>query len=334
MAKVRRASEAKRRPATIDETLRALSAGEQGTLNAKVFYGLSDLSEADVEKLKTAWLELGTEYRRKLLLRLEDVSETNFDLDFRAFGLFALEDEDAEVRKSAIGVLWSDESLAYMRRLMELAQWDESTDVRAAAASELGRFILMAELGDLPEDDIIPAQDLVIALMTDESEELDVRRRALEAISNSSHEVVEEAIREAYEHSELLMRVSAVFAMGRSCDEQWGPLVLREMHSVEPEMRYEAARAAGELMLAEAVPHLAKVAQGNDREIKEVAIWSLGEIGGREALRVLTALAQDADVQDDKDLLEVVEDAIGMATLAGGDLPFFLDTDARREREN
>jgi HEAT repeat protein len=113
--------------------------------------------------------------------------------------------------------------------------------------------------------------------------------------------------------------------MGRSCDEQWEEIVLKELSSLDPEMRFEAARAAGELTLTDATPQLARLARGTDREIKEVAIWSLGEIGGNAALRVLNTLAAEAREADDNDLLEMIEDAIGSASLAGGDLPFSLD---------
>jgi hypothetical protein len=314
-----------RKPANLSETLQVLKESEGSTINAKVFYGLSGLSEADVEQLKPVWAGFDTEYRRKLVQRIVDISETNFDLDYRTFGLFALDDEDAEVRQSAIEVLGVDESSVVMRRFIEVAQWDESADVRAAAISDLGRFILLGEYDELPEREITPIQDLVIGFWTDESEDVEVRRRSLEAISNSSHEVVEEAIEEAYNSDERLFHVSALFAMGRSCDQQWEEIILKELGNPDPEIRYEAARAAGELTLTNAIAQLSRLANGHDREIKEVAIWSLGEIGGREALRVLSALADDAQDTDDSELIDLIDEAIGAASLIGGDLPLPFD---------
>jgi HEAT repeat protein len=322
---VSKQQKANRKPANLTETLQVLKESEGSTINAKVFYGLSGLSEADIEQVKPVWAGLNTEYRQKLVQRVADISETNFDLDYRAFGLFALEDEDAEVRKSAIAILEVEDSLVVMRRLIEVAQWDENTLVRAAAISDLGRFILLGEYEELPEREIAPVQDLLIGFWTDESEDLEVRRRALEAISNSSHEIVEEAIEEAYNSDERLMRVSSLFAMGRSCDEQWEEIILKELGSPDPEIRYEAARASGELTLTNATAQLSRLAQGNDREIKEVAIWSLGEIGGREALRVLSALAGEAQDADDEELVDLIDEAIGNAALIGSDLPLSFD---------
>jgi HEAT repeat protein len=167
------------------------------------------------------------------------------------------------------------------------------------------------------------AQQVAVAVLNDRNAPIEVRRRALEAISNSSHEIVEAAINEAYLGSDQKMRVGALYAMGRSCDnERWSSYVLQEMQSVDPEMRFEAVRAAGELEIAEAIPVLARLVDGNDREIKEIAIWSLGEIGGKKALKILTRLADEAEAEDTEDLLSVIEDAIGNASLVDGEMFF------------
>jgi HEAT repeat protein len=308
---------------SLGETINALLEGERfGTPGALIFYGLSGLTQTDMIQVKPVWDQLDIEYRRKVAARMEAVGETNYDLDYQTFALFATNDDDAEVRKSAVEVLAQDETLEAMNRLADLAQWDEADEVRAAALSGLGHFILLGEYGELPEREVNRVQDLVIALYNDQNEETEIRRRALEAISNSSHEMVEEAIREAYQSPDRLMRVSAVYAMGRSCDEQWARSVMREFSSLDPEMRFEAARAAGELELEEAVPHLSRLAHEGDAEIREAAIWALGEIGGRQALNVLTRLADEAESIEDDALLDLIQDAIGSASLPGERLGF------------
>jgi HEAT repeat protein len=83
------------------------------------------------------------------------------------------------------------------------------------------------------------------------------------------------------------MRISAVFGMGRSADMRWANIVIAELFSVNPEMRYEAARACGELQLREAVPELEELADDIDREVQEAALWALGQIGGDEARKIL-----------------------------------------------
>lgn len=307
----------------LDTTMAALQA--EDVFNSKIFYGLSNLSLEDIERMKPVWEGLSSEYRQKLVQQLVDIAETNFELDYHNLGYYALTDEDPGVREAAIELLWEDESLELMGRLIELAQWDDAISVRAAAASELGRFILLGELGELPESETVRAQDVVVTLLNDEAEDTDVRRRALEAISNCSHEIVDEAIDEAYHSHDERMRASAVFAMGRTNDKRWELIVLREIDSSDPAMRYEAARASGELEIEEAVPQLVRLSRENDREIQNVAIWSLGEIGGSQAMRFLSVLAEEAEESEDDDLLELIEDAIGSASLAGDDIDFDFD---------
>lgn len=303
----------------LETTLAALRDND-GTVTSTLYYGLSSLEPGDIEHVAPVWKGLTPEYRRKLVQELTEASEANFELEYKTLGLYALEDDDPGVREAAVEMLWEDETLALMYRLIDLAQEDEAVGVRAAASSALGRFILLGELGDLPEAETVKAQDAMFSVLDDADEDVDVRRRALEAVANCGNEIVETAIREAYDSPDHRMQISAVFAMGRTYDEQWGEYVRQQLDSDDPEMRYEAARAAGELEVEDAVPALIRLALDNDREIKEVAIWSLGEIGSREAARVLERLATEAKRNGDDELLEAIEDAIGNASLSGGSM--------------
>lgn len=312
---------AQQRP-SLEEVLQSLSAGKSDTLPTVLYYGLSGLTAEEVLKIAPVWSKLDTEYLKSLLDQLTEANESNFELNYHEIGQLGLSDVDGKVRAAAIELLWEDESLNFMSRLIDMAQWDESPEVRATAVSELGRFVLLGEYEEIPETDASRAQDAAMSIWTNADEEISVRRRALEAIANSNHEIVPDAIQEAYDSHERLMQISAVFAMGRSCDQRWKEIVLREMGNNDPEMRYEAAQSAGELQIAEAVMGLGRLAVEDEREIREIAIWSLGEIGGREALRILSGLTEDAETADDEDLLEAVEDAIANATMIGEFLDF------------
>jgi HEAT repeat protein len=83
------------------------------------------------------------------------------------------------------------------------------------------------------------------------------------------------------------MRISAVFAMGRSADSRWAPQVKQELFSPNPEMRYEAARACGELQISDTVTDLAELTEDVDPEVQEAALWALGQIGGDKAREIL-----------------------------------------------
>lgn len=307
----------------LKDALESLKANTGNTPDSTVLYGLSGLMPNEIEQLKPVWGQLPALLRRNTMREMVRASEANFEMDYRAVGIFGLKDEDPAVREAAIEVLWEDESLEVMNRLVALSTGDEVASVREAATIALGRYILKGELGDLPEDEVKPARDAVIQLLQSDREEIDVRRRALESIANCGHEIVPGAIREAYNNGDQRMRVSAIYAMGRSCDPKWEDIVMREIESDDPELRYEAAKAAGELELLDAVPHLARLVMEEDREIQEVAIWSLGEIGGREVMRILDLLAEKAEEDEDEALIDAVEEAIGNASLAGDDIGLF-----------
>jgi len=313
-----------RRTKTINftDTLEQLRADHP--ISADAIYSLSDLVGENWEDFQVVWPNLPVERRRHVIDRLVDIAETNFELDFGPIVHLALADTDLEVRLRAIEGVLEESDLPTIRRLLTLAQEDVFSEVRAAAVKALGVFVLQGELGKLPERFSQELQDTLLALYNNLDEDLDVRRRALEAIANCGHASVPELIREAYYADELPMRVSAVFAMGRSCDERWQAVVLEELRSEYAEMRYEAARAAGELELSKALPALIELAYEDDREIQEVAIWALGEIGGQLARRALDQLAEHAEAVNDDALLEAIQEAQSAASLAGeGMLPLF-----------
>jgi len=293
---------------------------QDGPITAGMIYGLSDLNEESLNTLRARWGGIPVERRRDLVKRLTETSESDFEMDFSAVARLALTDLDDQVREEAIEAVWLDESPVLATQLIAMASGDISPSVRAAAASALGRFILLGETEHFDPAIARRAQNMMLQLYRDKRQPVAVRRRALESIANCGREGVEEMITEAYKHEHPEMRYGAIFAMGRTCDPKWRPIILRELESDEPEMRYEAVRSAGELELREAVPLLGRIVRERDRELKEMAIWSLGEIGGNEAVHILEELMEVADKKGDDELSEAIEEALESATLAGYDL--------------
>lgn len=291
-------------------------------LSAKALYNLSDLEGEDRERLYQEWGTIPLERRRKLMHRVAEVSETNFDMDFSAVTRLAMTDLDAELREAAVEAAWTDESPEMLNRLLPMASIDFSPSVRAAAISALGRFIELGEDGKFDKQLARQAENLAIRIYKNEDLDTEIRRRALEAISNCSRPEVMEMIEDGYKHRDLRMRASAVYAMGRTCDEQWENIVLKELQNRDALMRYEAVRAAGELSIESALPLLARLIEEADREVMEMTVWSLGEIGGAEAQRLLREKADEAERDGDDDLSEAIEEALATASLAGGDFAF------------
>jgi HEAT repeat protein len=278
--------------ATFPDKLRDAGQGDKSPSSASLTF-LSDLGSEDRATLREMWGSFPVERRRRIARQLAEIAEDNINLNFRHVFLALLGDADAQVRMSAIEGLAEDESKLLLGRLLDLLQNDLDSDVRRAAASALGRFTYLAqcdkngmgaELGKL--------RDSLMQQAGDEREETDVRRRAIESLGYLNGDAeVQELIAKSYKRGGKQAE-SAVFAMGRSMDSRWEPTILDELESDIPAMRYEAARAAGEMELEDALPLLIKMVDDPDTEVKLAAIWALGQIGGKPAAEALARVLQ------------------------------------------
>lgn len=270
---------------------------------------LSNLGPEMLKAFWAAWRQFPAERRLEIVAELDALAEDNVDMDFRPVLRACLSDADPDVRAAAVAGLWEDESERTMARLITMID-DEAGLVRAAAVVALARFAYRAEVGELPA---AAGQQLLAALLraaTDPEQPPEVRRRAIEGLGYfAGSKEAQAEIGRAYAHSEVTMRESAVLAMGRSMRPTWFPYIERELKSPSPALRYEAARAVGELgedgrpLLTSLLP----LVDDEDTEISQTAIWSLGQVGGPSAKRVLERLARskdDARSQAARDALE------------------------------
>ena len=312
----------KREIPSIEALLKHL-ADESQPLSVARLYALSNLERDDLAHIQTAWPDLPDDRRRAAMRHLADITETNFEVDFSPVFRLGLKDSDPAVREAAIDGLWEDEDPALITPLVKIMQNDAVENVRAAAASTLGHFVYLDELEDISHAQVLPALEALRKIIASPNDSLEVRRRAVEAIAYSSADDVPEIIRAAYASPDEPMRVSAVFAMGNSADDQWIETVIEELEAQSPAMRYEAARAAGELEARNAVSTLARLLDDPDREVQEMAVWALGQIGGDQARKLVTQLAKS----DDEALAEAATEALEeMEWMHGSvrDMPLFV----------
>jgi HEAT repeat protein len=293
--------------------------GGDAALSRLDLYALSGASRSESRSFAQQWPDIPLEVRRKAMNTLAEGAEANFEMDFNALFRCALTDADDVVRFHAIEGLWECEEQSLIEPLAVLLRGSDidgsgassSVKVRAAAALSLARFALKAELGKLPDYRAQRVRNALLDAVNDPIEEADVRRRAVEGIAYLGIDEVRGIIDAAYGDSDLRMRASAVFAMGRSADPFWAQTILMELDAAEDEIRYEAARAAGEMQLPKAVPSLIVLLQDPDLEIQESAIWALGQIGGAKAK---AALERCAEACDDS-LQPAIEEALAEVAL-------------------
>lgn len=268
---------------------------------------LSDLGRNQVQAARTVWQGLNPARRCELMAAMVEQAETNIQVNFHAFLRACLTDPDARVRKLAIEGLWEDEKINLIQPLIALLAADEVADVRAAAAISLGRFVLLGVLGEIDDEPAQAAEDALWAAWYRAGELNEVRRRALEGLAYTNAARLRELISSAYYDEDALMRQSALFSMGRSADPRWAKIVLAELSSPEPAMRFEAAIAAGEMELASATQPLIRRFDDPDSSVREAAVLALGKIGGTTARRALQALLSSQDER----LAEAAEEALG-----------------------
>ncbi len=287
--------------ANFSEKLQSLKQGKAPTAATLTF--LSDLSSEDRATFREMWPGFDVQTRRRIVGLLTTLGEDNIELYFRPVFLVLLGDSDAAVRVSAIGGLVEDESKLLMGKLMDLLHADPEDAVREAAAIALGRFAYRAQCAKLGDD----APRLREALLRSaRTEETDVRRRAIESLGYlNGDDTVQDLIMAAYKRGGRDAE-SAVFAMGRNIDARWQQTIMDELESDIPAMRYEAARAAGEMTLEDALPMLVRMIDDDDSEVRLASIWALGQIGGKPAAEVLTQILRSSEPA----LREAAQDAL------------------------
>ena len=284
----------------------ALLADEDRPVRTIDLADISDLSRSQVAEFHAAWNDLSPSRRLELIIVMVEQAETNIHLIFHAVLRACLTDDDAQVRRLAIEGLWEDERVNLVPLLCGLLTHDSSDDVRSTAATALGRFVLLGVLGDIAEEPARQAEAALHLAWERSDETVSVRRRVLESLAPTDTADVHVLIGDAYYSDNELMRQSAIFAMGRSANPRWNKIVLAELNSRDPALRFEAAEAAGEMAIRAAVQPLIQRLDDPDKDVREAATLALGKIGGPAARRALRALAAG----DDERLAEAAAEAL------------------------
>lgn len=270
-------------------------ADPQQPLAVSKLTNLSGLGPEETSLFLNAWLEMELSRRQRLLQELIDLVEDNVELNFDAVFFVALADRDPGLRRDAVRGLWEYEGRDLIDALLGLLDADPNAAVRAEAALALGRFDLQAELDSLRADDAARVERALRETFEDEAEPVEVRGRALESLGVRSEPWVAGLIRAAADSGDRRLRLSALHAMGRSCDAAWLPELLDELKSDDAEARYEAVVAAGQIGEEEAAADVIPLTEDEDVEVRQAAVVALGEIGGDEARDVLQQLAAEGD---------------------------------------
>lgn len=272
----------------------ALEAFEEGRVSPVDVARLSDLDRTALHRFASEWETLPPTTREQIVRVMGELSEDRIELQFGRPLRVALADPDASVRQRALASLWEDDRPDLLERYRSLLADDPSNDVRAAAAEALGRFANRAATGEIDEALAEQIRTDLLRYAADTGEDHIVRRRSLESAGFFGDDpAVEQAIREAFDDEDSGVQASALFAMGQSASKRWLPILINELANSDAELRFEAARACGQLGDPIAVAELLECAKDEDKDVRFAAINALGAIGGKSARRALERLADE-----------------------------------------
>jgi hypothetical protein len=229
----------------------------------------------------------------------------------------AIAERMAAVEQSGECVSWDDELAKSLLAIVGSAE--ENEELRARAAIALGPILEEADMEGFDEDSpfseppITQAtfneiQETLRRVYTDVSESKEVRRRAFEGSVRALQDWHADAVRAAYASSDPEWRLTGIFAMQfvPGFDTQ----ILEALESDNPEIRFEAVRAAGEREVKAAWPHIEKLLnEDTEKDLLLVAIEAAAYVNPEDAGVALVELTNSEDFE----IAESASEAMAMA---------------------
>jgi len=303
----------------LDATLKILSDADQ-EIPVDRLADLSDLDTEQIGQFSPIWEGLPLERRRTLIRLLGEEAYAHVELDFERVYRLSLDDQDPDVRQLAIDNLWECEDPSLIAPFVRALASDVASNVRRSAAAALGRYVFLGAVEQIRPELLRDMEEALLAV--DSSDEtLEVRRAALESMGYSSRPEIPDLITQAYQSGSEPFVVSALVAIARSANDEWGPQVQAQLNSPSPAIRLAAVRAAGELELIETVPDLVELLEDASEDVRRAAIWSLGQLGGDVAKQVLGDLL---DSTEDSEEFQLAQDAIDNLAFVDGSRDLFM----------
>jgi len=269
----------------------------------------SDISYDDLKKVKKVWSKVTQQRKVSLLQELENLMRIDTLISCDDFGVFALDDEDPVIKSQAINLLWEcvDQNLA--TRFMSLLLEDKDPALSASAASGLGKFVLLGELDEIPQDLSKKIQNTLVEKYVSTSDQ-QLKQSILESLGYISSPQINDFITEAIKRPEKEWVLSALFAISRSANENWSKIILKKLDDLDPDVQLEAIKAAGELEIADAKETIIELLESSspEEEIHLQAIWSLSMIGGNDIQVLFQKMIDSSDSEKEAAMLEMAMD--------------------------
>lgn len=194
---------------------------------------------------------------------------------------------------------------------------DESEQIRGRAAVSLSPALENAcMMGFDDPDDILISEELfhrieakLKGLYMDQDLPEYIRRMALEASVHSPQDWHRQAVQTAYSSDYREWKLTSVFCM--RFVKGFNKQILEGLRNPDPNVQYQAVRAAGNWEIKKAEPHITLLLTnpGTDKDLLLAAIESVATVCPEKASDILDPLL----LSDDEDIVEAVHETLGMA---------------------
>lgn len=267
--------------------------------------GFGSMTRKQVHQLRAVWDELPEEQRVTIAeVALMVAREHNFS-DFGRFFFTLLEDSSVDVRLNAATGAALSEVAELIKPLAEVAEWDESLDVREAAIHALAPHVVAFELGLVTERKDLDRLVKLKEWAEEESLPVALRAAALHAYShNTMDDDIEGIIESFVQHDDDVLQLGAMRAMSVYGAGRFTQFLERQLQSTDVDTREAAAAAMAESGDEAVVPMLTMAARTDTESIvREAAYIALANIATEPALESLLELRKHAS-DDDVDVID------------------------------
>ncbi len=253
---------------------------------------------------------------------LKDIPPWQWPKNAGKMFLDVLQDEQAGVSDRLLAAELAGDSTVINDELADallsiLTNPREPDRLRGQAAISLGPALEYADMDGFEDPDDVPitepmfrrTQETLHTLYMDAQTPKEVRRLVLEASVRAPEKWHKKAVAAAYGSADEDWKLTAVFCMQfiRGFDKQ----ILESLKSQNPDIHYEAVRAAGNWGINAAWPHIAALvtSEETEKELLLATIDAAAFILPDKASELLSPLLDS----DDEDIVDAVYEALAMA---------------------
>jgi HEAT repeat protein len=287
---------------SIDDMIEELL-DEDVPINPKYLNKLSDIGGDELARFEQAWHRLSDWRRQALLENLEQLYDSDTLVSFENICRIALNDPHPQVRFVALRCLDEYDVKDLVYEFIRIVENEEDEELRALAASNLGKYVYHGELEELSLIKLEKIEKCLLGILQGGGTTL-IQCQALESLGYSSNQEVATFIHQALDSNDPLWMVSALIAIGRSYDPEWEKDVMSLLTHHSMDIRTEAIRAAGELELHSAKQDLIDYLDDEDSEIRIAAVWALSKIGGMDLQGIFQNMIETSSIEEEVEIIE------------------------------